>query len=634
MAERRAGRRRQGRRHPARERHRPERRRRSTSWPASASMSASRRSCREMRYPGSALGGSVEAALEHLTAALARRLAEWRRDGFETVRSGMARQGRPARARSRRQAGRRAGPRPVRRPGPRGRPAAGDAGRSAQDRVGRIAGPRGLGEIEGCCSPSMSAIPTSSSVSFDGDRIVGEWRAHTSAKRTADEYAVWLPQLMAMEGIDPKSINDAIIASVVPQANFNLRRLCTRYFNCEALFLGEPDFDLGIKVKGQEAGADRICNSVGASILFPKTPVLIVDFGTATNFDVADEEGNYCGGVIAPGIDLTIEAFSTETARLPRIIVEKPKQVIGKTTVACMHSGMFWGYVGLIESLDRAHPGRVRRADEGGFDRRPRACVRGSSSAVRCHRARSDVTRPAGDLASQQGMTVPSDDELLFLALGGAGEIGMNLNLYGHAGKWLMVDLGIAFGDDIDAGRRGHHARSRLHRGAAARTWSASCSPMPTRIISAPSPTSGRGSRAPVYATPFAASVLRRKLTRGRVCSIRCRSPRSRSAASSACRAVRARDDHHDAFDPRAQCAGDPHPVRHGVPYRRLEDRSGAVARRAHRRGDAEAHRRRGRARHGVRQHQRLRRGRGGLGSDGARQPREAGEGRARAASP
>jgi type III pantothenate kinase len=185
----------------------------------------------------------------------------------------------------------------------------------------------------------------------DGDRIVGEWRQHTSAMRTADEHAVWLLQLMRMEGIDPKSVSDAIIASVVPQANFNLRRLCSRYFNTEALFLGEPNVVYGIKVKGQGAGADRICNSVGASILFPGKPVVVVDFGTSTNFDVVDEEGSYCGGVIAPGINLSLEALWNATALLPRIVVEKPKQVIGTNTVACMHSGVFWGYVGLIEGL-------------------------------------------------------------------------------------------------------------------------------------------------------------------------------------------------------------------------------------------------------------------------------------------
>jgi type III pantothenate kinase len=185
----------------------------------------------------------------------------------------------------------------------------------------------------------------------DGDRIIGEWRQHTSAMRTADEHAVWLFQLMKMENIDPKAITDAIIGSVVPQATFNIRRLCTRYFNCEPLVLGEPNVVYGIKVKGQGAGADRICNSVGASILFPKLPVVVVDFGTATTFDVVDEEGSYCGGAIAPGINLSIEALVNATAQLPRIVVERPKQVIGTDTVACMHTGVFWGYVGLIEGI-------------------------------------------------------------------------------------------------------------------------------------------------------------------------------------------------------------------------------------------------------------------------------------------
>ncbi len=186
---------------------------------------------------------------------------------------------------------------------------------------------------------------------FDGDRIVGEWRQHTSAMRTADEHAVWLFQLMAMEGIDPKSITDAVIGSVVPQALFNLRRLCTRYFNCTPLVLGEPDAVYGVQIKGQGAGADRICNTVGASIMFPNTPMIVVDFGTATTFDVVDEEGSYCGGVIAPGINLSIEALVNATALLPRIVVEKPSMVIGTNTVSCMHSGVFWGYVGLIEGI-------------------------------------------------------------------------------------------------------------------------------------------------------------------------------------------------------------------------------------------------------------------------------------------
>jgi type III pantothenate kinase len=185
----------------------------------------------------------------------------------------------------------------------------------------------------------------------DGDSIIGEWRQHTSAMRTADEHAVWLFQLMKMEGIETKSITDAIIASVVPQATFNLRRLCTRYFYCTPFVLGEPNVKYGIKIKGQGAGADRICNTVGAAVLFPRTPMIVVDFGTATTFDVVDEEGSYCGGVIAPGINLSIEALVNATALLPRIVVEKPPRVIGVNTIECMHSGVFWGYVGLIEGI-------------------------------------------------------------------------------------------------------------------------------------------------------------------------------------------------------------------------------------------------------------------------------------------
>jgi len=188
---------------------------------------------------------------------------------------------------------------------------------------------------------------------FDGDTIVGEWRQHTSAMRTGDEHAVWLYQLMAIEGIDPASISEAIIGSVVPSTIFNLRRLCTRYFNCDPLVLGEPDVVYGIKVKGDGAGADRICNTVGGSLIYPGEPLIIVDFGTATTFDVVDEEGSYCGGVIAPGINLSVEALVNATALLPRVVVERPQQIIGTNTIACMHSGIFWGYVGLIEGLVR-----------------------------------------------------------------------------------------------------------------------------------------------------------------------------------------------------------------------------------------------------------------------------------------
>ena len=187
---------------------------------------------------------------------------------------------------------------------------------------------------------------------YDGDSAIGEWRQRTSTGRTGDEHAVWLFQLMQMEGIDPKSIDAAIIACVVPQALFNLRRLCTRYLDQEPLVLGEANVDPGVEIHATPpVGADRIANTVGAGVIFPGQPLIVVDFGTATNFDVVDGAGAYCGGVIAPGINLSLEALHNATAMLPRIVVERPQRVIGTDTVACMHSGVFWGYVGLIEGI-------------------------------------------------------------------------------------------------------------------------------------------------------------------------------------------------------------------------------------------------------------------------------------------
>ncbi|MDP6692331.1 MAG: type III pantothenate kinase [Alphaproteobacteria bacterium] len=187
---------------------------------------------------------------------------------------------------------------------------------------------------------------------FDGDDVLAEWRQQTSANRTADEHAVWLFQLLQISGFDPKAVTDAMIATVVPQALFNLRRLCQGYFDCDPLVLGEDEVDTGIEINATPpVGADRICNTVGAGVLFPGQPAVVVDFGTATTFDVVDEAGNYCGGVIAPGINLSLEALHSATALLPRIVVARPEKIIGTNTVDCMHSGVFWGYVGLIEGI-------------------------------------------------------------------------------------------------------------------------------------------------------------------------------------------------------------------------------------------------------------------------------------------
>ena len=188
---------------------------------------------------------------------------------------------------------------------------------------------------------------------FHGDELAGEWRLQTSHNRTADEYAVSLTQLMKLGGFDPEAVRGAIIATVVPQALFNLRRLCEVYFRVEPLVVGEPGVDLGMKVlidRPQDAGADRVVNAVAAYSKYGG-PLIAIDFGSGTTFDIVDERGNYCGGVISPGIQLSIEAFYLMTARLPRIKVEKPEKVIGKATIPAMQSGIFWGYIGLIEKL-------------------------------------------------------------------------------------------------------------------------------------------------------------------------------------------------------------------------------------------------------------------------------------------
>lgn len=188
---------------------------------------------------------------------------------------------------------------------------------------------------------------------FRGDDLVGEWRLQTSHNRTADEYALALTQLMELKDIHPADVRGAIIATVVPQALFNLRLLCQMYFNIEPLVVGEPNVELGMKVlleRPQDAGADRIVAAVAGHKLYGG-PLISIDFGSATTFDVVDGDGNFVGGVLSPGIQLSIEAFYLMTARLPRIKVERTEKVIGKATVPAMQSGIFWGYVGLIEKI-------------------------------------------------------------------------------------------------------------------------------------------------------------------------------------------------------------------------------------------------------------------------------------------
>ncbi|MEM9681898.1 MAG: type III pantothenate kinase, partial [Pseudomonadota bacterium] len=172
-------------------------------------------------------------------------------------------------------------------------------------------------------------------------------------KRTADEYAVWLTQLMSLISIEPKDIGSAIIATVVPEARFNLVTMCEKYFGCEPMMIGDPALDLGVSIRisrPEQVGADRLVNTVAAHERYGKA-LIIIDFGTATTFDVIDEDGGFCGNVIAPGIHLSMDALSMASALLPRVDVRKTDEVIGKATVPAMQSGVFWGYIAMIDGL-------------------------------------------------------------------------------------------------------------------------------------------------------------------------------------------------------------------------------------------------------------------------------------------
>ncbi|MFZ5836188.1 MAG: type III pantothenate kinase [Pseudomonadota bacterium] len=188
---------------------------------------------------------------------------------------------------------------------------------------------------------------------LQGMEILGEWRSATDGVRTADEYMVWLSQLMQLKGISPAQIDGTIISTVVPQALFDIRTLCRKYFNGEPLVVGEDGVDIGLKVnitRPEQAGADRLVNAIAAHSAWPGN-LIIIDFGTATTFDIVSENGDFEGGIITPGVNLSLSALHDAAAKLPHIAVRRPDRVIGKDTETAMLSGIYWGYIGLVEGL-------------------------------------------------------------------------------------------------------------------------------------------------------------------------------------------------------------------------------------------------------------------------------------------
>jgi type III pantothenate kinase len=187
----------------------------------------------------------------------------------------------------------------------------------------------------------------------EGETIRAQWRAATRTTRTTDEYAVWLAELLNLQGLGFRHLDQAIIGTVVPALLFDLRNLCRKYLNCEPLIIGDTAVDLGIRVnvdRPAAVGADRLANTVAAHARY-KGAVIVVDFGTATNFDVVSADASYEGGVIAPGVNLSAEALHQAAALLPRVAIHRAQAVIGKDTVPAMQSGLYWGYVGLIDGL-------------------------------------------------------------------------------------------------------------------------------------------------------------------------------------------------------------------------------------------------------------------------------------------
>lgn len=189
----------------------------------------------------------------------------------------------------------------------------------------------------------------------DGRDWKATWRASTDSQRTADEYAPWLNQLMAFSGLTFADLNACIISTVVPQALFHLRNLSRRYVEVEPMVVGEDAVDLGIALRidnPAEAGADRLVNAVGAHVTYGG-PAIVIDSGTATTFDVIAKDGALEGVIIAPGINLSLQALHQAAARLPRVEIRRPTPdtALGRNTVHAMQSGVYWGYMELIDGL-------------------------------------------------------------------------------------------------------------------------------------------------------------------------------------------------------------------------------------------------------------------------------------------
>jgi type III pantothenate kinase len=186
---------------------------------------------------------------------------------------------------------------------------------------------------------------------FQDDTMVGCWRTATDIKKTHDDWGVWLYQVLSLSTICHRDIKQAIIASVVPSLDYTLKTLCDTYFHIKPVFIDAKTIPLTMVLNSlEEVGADRMVNAFAAKTLY-QAPMMVVDFGTATTIDVVRQDGAYIGGIIAPGIQLSLEALYQATARLPKVAIVRPPKTLGTSTVSAMQSGLYWGYVGMVEGL-------------------------------------------------------------------------------------------------------------------------------------------------------------------------------------------------------------------------------------------------------------------------------------------
>lgn len=187
---------------------------------------------------------------------------------------------------------------------------------------------------------------------YRGEELSHNWRLATERERTADEWGILIRTLFNLGEVADGTVSSIVISSVVPPARPALEEMATRYFGVQPLFI-EPTMNLGMPVRykpASDVGTDRIVDAVAAYAAFGG-PVIVVDFGTATTFDAISGAGEYLGGVIAPGIGISAEALFLRAARLPRVEIRPPEKIIGDSTVASMQSGLFWGYVGLVDGI-------------------------------------------------------------------------------------------------------------------------------------------------------------------------------------------------------------------------------------------------------------------------------------------